>query len=382
MVKRQCLKCNATFERKSNYDKHINKKFDCRTINDKKHNKSDMCRIVQDCAELCRIVPNCAVMYKTDRKCSTETNNELNISNNELNMDNTQINMSNNQLKINNYEFYCYYCNKHFSFKSTLTRHLKDNCKIKKENDDAKENIFKLLLDKDKQHKEEVDELKKQNKLLMDKIDKLINMKSKDKQQKIINNGNGLISNSNNSITTNQNSQNNFITVNFGKEDLSIIDEKIFMDRIIKKPLLSGVKIPDEVLKIIHFNPQYPQLSNIYISDINREKCMVFEDNEWKLSNIDNIPQIIDKVCIFSSEQINTLKNKHPNNKSLQDRLNIVEKYNNMIDNDFIEDLKDDTDNDNKKLIQRCEEFQKHTYNTFKKTLYNEGKKIKKNYKK
>jgi translation initiation factor 2B subunit (eIF-2B alpha/beta/delta family) len=109
---------------------------------------------------------------------------------------------------------------------------------------------------------------------------------------------------------------------------------------------------------------------------------MVFEDNEWKLSNIDNIPQIIDKVCIFSSEQINTLKNKHPNNKSLQDRLNIVEKYNNMIDNDFIEDLKDDTDNDNKKLIQRCEEFQKHTYNTFKKTLYNEGKKIKKNYKK
>jgi hypothetical protein len=216
----------------------------------------------------------------------------------------------------------------------------------------------------------------------MDKIDKLINMKSKDKQQKIINNGNGLISNSNNSITTNQNSQNNFITVNFGKEDLSIIDEKIFMDRIIKKPLLSGVKIPDEVLKIIHFNPQYPQLSNIYISDINREKCMVFEDNEWKLSNIDNIPQIIDKVCIFSSEQINTLKNKHPNNKSLQDRLNIVEKYNNMIDNDFIEDLKDDTDNDNKKLIQRCEEFQKHTYNTFKKKLYNEGKKIKKNYKK
>ena len=58
--------------------------------------------------------------------------------------------------------------------------------------------------------------------------------------------------------------------VNFGKEDLSIIDEKQFMDRVVKKPLLSGVKIPDEVLKIIHFNPQYPQLSNIYISDIKR----------------------------------------------------------------------------------------------------------------
>jgi hypothetical protein len=54
------------------------------------------------------------------------------------------------------------------------------------------------------------------------------------------------------------------------------------------------------MLKIIHFNPQYPQLSNIYISDINREKCMVYEDGEWKLSSVDNIPQIMDKICLFT----------------------------------------------------------------------------------
>jgi len=122
----------------------------------------------------------------------------------------------------------------------------------------------------------------------------------------------------------------------------------------------------------------YPQLSNIYISDINREKCMVFEDNEWKLSNVDNIPQIMDKICLFSTDQINILKNKHPNNKQLQERLCVIEKYNNMIDNDYIEDLKDDEANININLIKRCDEFQKLTYNTFKKTLYNEGKKIKK----
>ena len=29
MVKRCCLKCNAIFDRKSLYDKHINKKYDC-----------------------------------------------------------------------------------------------------------------------------------------------------------------------------------------------------------------------------------------------------------------------------------------------------------------------------------------------------------------
>ncbi len=51
------------------------------------------------------------------------------------------------------------------------------------------------------------------------------------------------------------------------------------------------------------------------------------------------------------------------------DRLNILEKYNNLINNDYTDDLKDDIDS-NIDLIKRCEEFQKHTYNTFKKTLY------------
>ena len=49
-----------------------------------------------------------------------------------------------------------------------------------------------------------------------------------------------------------------------------------------------------------------------------------------------------------------------------------------MIDTDYVEELKDNYDNTNKNLIKRCEDFQKNTYNTFKKTLYNEGKKIKK----
>jgi hypothetical protein len=48
-----------------------------------------------------------------------------------------------------------------------------------------------------------------------------------------------------------------------------------------------------------------------------------------------------------------------------------------MIDSEYIEDLRDYEGNNN--LIKRCEDFQKKTYNTFKTTLYNEGKKLKKN---
>ena len=278
--------------------------------------------------------------------------------------------------EISSDNFCCSYCQKKFSTKYTLSRHLNEVCKIKKENDTEKEKIFKLLLDGDKENKERINQLEKQNilfekqnKMLMDKIDKLINMKNNLKPSKIINNNQKITNN------TQNNNTNNFVMVNFGKEDLSIIDERLFIDKIIKKNTISGVKIPDEVLKIIHFNPLYPQLSNIYISDINREKCMVYEDGEWILSNIDNVPLIMDKICLFSTDQINNLREKHPNNKVLNDRLNTIEKYNNMIDEDYIQDLKD---NENTLLIKRCEDFKKNTYNTLKKTLYNGGKKIKK----
>ena len=102
-----------------------------------------------------------------------------------------------------------------------------------------------------------------------------------------------------------------------------------------------------------------------------------YEDGEWKLSNIDNIPQIMDKICLFTKDQIDFLRKKHINNKQLNDRLNVIEKYNNMIDEDYIQDLREDYNN-NKALIKRVEDFQKMTYDTIKKTLYNEGKKLKK----
>jgi len=48
-----------------------------------------------------------------------------------------------------------------------------------------------------------------------------------------------------------------------------------------------------------------------------------------------------------------------------------------MIDDDYLDELRDNDEN-NKNEIERCENFQKNTHNTIKKTLYNEGKKIKK----
>ena len=52
-----------------------------------------------------------------------------------------------------------------------------------------------------------------------------------------------------------------------------------------------------------------------------------------------------------------------------------------MIDKDYLDDLKDN-EIDNKNEIKRCEDFKKNTHNVIKKTLYNEGKRLKKNIKK
>ena len=427
MVKRICYKCNAVFDRKHCYDRHINRKFDCsqnknenNDLTDIKEEKNDEKKICQNLPELAENLPELAEICRNQQINIKNTKNSANSNIETSNLSNlTDLDETKNLFNVDKVdkvdivdkvdtmdELSCYYCKKIYSSKYTLGRHLKSNCKVKKENDAEKENIFKLLLEKDKHYKEEIEELKKhnnkevnelrkhntkevnelkkQNKLLMDRIDKLINMnsksKSKSKQSNILNNT-IMNSNSNNTLNSNNtsntsNTQNNVVMVNFGKEDLSIIDEKQFIDRIVKQNKITGVKIPDEVLKIIHFNPQYPQLSNIYISDINREKCMVYEDGEWKLSNVNNIPQIMDKVCVFSSCQISNLRTKHPNNKPLEDRLNTIEKYNNMIDGDYVDDLRDDG---RQVEIARCEEFQAHAYNTLKKTLYNEGKKLKKN---
>jgi len=231
-----------------------------------------------------------------------------------------------------------------------------------------------MLLEKDKQ----INILIEQNKYLIKKISTMDKIK-KNKSTKNINSNNTTNVNSNNITNNTSNTNNNIVMFNFGNEDLNIIDKQIYLDRVVKKQL-SGVKIPEEILKLIHFNPQYPQLSNIYISDINREKCMVWENGEWKLSPVDKIPEVIDKVVTYSNDVENELRTQFPNNKKIIERLNIINKYVKMNDIGYMEELREDIE-ENIDLIKRCENFQKITYDTFKTTLYNEGKFIKKQVK-
>ena len=344
------------------------------------------------------------VNTNTNTNINTNTDTDTSINTSTSTNTSTSINTSTNT-NINNFESKsglefanCGYCSLAFSRKGNLNKHIKYNCKVKKQQDEEKEVIFKKLLEqeniikkKDKQIEyilktkdEQIKLLIEQNKMFENKMNMLtnrINKMSTLKNNIEVNTTNNM-SNSNNisnlTTTTTTNSNNVvFQLVNYGKEDLDKIDIKDFINNVVKNNRVCGVKIPEEILKLIHFNPNYPELNNIYISDINREKCMIFDDGMWKLSPDDKIPEVIEKIVKFSYEKQDMLREKFADNKPVLDRLNTINKYTRFTDGEYLEELKEEQEN-NFNEIKRCEDFQKKTYNTFKTTLYNEGLKIKK----
>ena len=76
MVQRKCPKCHAIFYRKSNYDKHINKVFDCSTNKEVNIHFITLCQNVPNCAE---IIPKCAEIVPNNK---IEMNNEIIVDDN------------------------------------------------------------------------------------------------------------------------------------------------------------------------------------------------------------------------------------------------------------------------------------------------------------
>ena len=227
MVIHICQKCGKEFKKKSHYLDHINKKNPCIEnkiliqINPKNPKNDDF----------------------------SPTNLMIFSTKNEENEDSIQ----------------CGYCKKIFYNNANLNKHLRNNsCKVKKQDDETKENIFKLLLEKDKiiseQNKtiekernekdklnSEVESIKKQ--LL--ELTKSINKKT------IINNTNiNNINNIQNNLIIPQNKLNKF-----GSEKVDLIDNKLF-ENVINK---IGKNIFTECAKNIYVNPKHPEFSNIYM---------------------------------------------------------------------------------------------------------------------
>ena len=181
-----CEKCDMEFNQKSNYERHINKKIPC--VEEEK------------------------TLYDIQNRT-------------------------------------CIYCQKLFTYKKNLTRHIA-TCKFKNKNNNN--NLEQMIM------------------LLNNKIDNL---------QTNTNN-----TNITNHINIQNNIQQNIIVNPYGKEDMSHLTTDDYKN-ILKKGCYS---IP-ELVKYVHCNNKKPENRNIYIKNYKDDYILTFDGTDWNIERKDDV---------------------------------------------------------------------------------------------
>jgi len=224
----------------------------------------------------------------------------------------TNVNPSDNQQGLH----LCEYCNKVFKSRQGKSKHKKLYCIKKKEELQIKV-LKKLLKEKDKLIFKILDENKKENAKKDKKIDKL--MKHLIELTENSGNNNNNIINSHNKITINA----------YGCENLEYITNNL-LKKLVNKP---GTAIP-KLLKIIHFNDDYPENKNLKVTNIHDPYIKVHDGSNWKLKNKGDIIEdiIINKRNILDGAVINDNEDLIYKNKLDKLDDSIQDKKNNFIE--------------------------------------------------
>ena len=300
MVLYQCSECGKTFNKKSNYDYHVNKrKVPCTITNSKtahySQNNGSLSASHYTCPQCGKTYASkynlnrhihtyCKVkntMRKNEQKmattkipkCSHNLNDDcynVNGSNSNGNNKGSQkrsMPKNGSEIEIHHSEntqkvYACEYCGQEFSRNNNWNRHVKNTCKVRKQDikDEEKEKVFQLLLKK-------IQDLEQQM---------AINNTTNN------NNSHNNTNNSHNNTSNNVQITNNDIKlIAFGHEDLYAISDEI----VLKKLLCRGLNSVTETIRYTHLNKQLEKYHNIYVSNKRDSRVMVFNGNKWVLHN-------------------------------------------------------------------------------------------------
>ena len=199
--------------------------------------------------------------------------------------------------------FMCFHCEKEFTSKSHMTRHLRNSCKkipkngqnLQKNGQNLQKNGQNLpkkrpaLIPPKKNCVENSENLEKNKKnsnsekmiiQLLEHQRKIFNEERKELYKHI----NKLLNKVGNTTITNTTTSNTNIQLNsYGSEDLSHISET-FKTEMLKIPYGA---IP-KMIEAVHFNDKRPENKNIVLSNKRDNKLKIFSGNKWIYKNKDD----------------------------------------------------------------------------------------------
>ena len=199
----------------------------------------------------------------------------------------------------------CSYCNKLFTRKSSLQRHINSRCSVAK-------------INKDQQVNDEIKILKENNDKLTLQVEQLIN-KMALLEPKTINNISNKTKNKTNNI--NKGIVNNIVINNYGSENIDYITFNKFV-KLLETPLSAISKL----IELKHFNEKHPENHNIKITNIHDKFAKIYKDKKWLVSNKKDIIQELVENGYADFEEFKDLNEEELTNK-IKERYKKMEKY-------------------------------------------------------
>jgi hypothetical protein len=239
-------------------------------------------------------------------------------------------------------EFSCKVCNKLFTSKSSMYRHMRATCSVKKQQEAEKEEIINRLVMLESNAKKFASDAKKlelENKKLKEEVQILKSTKTVSKT----------VNNTNKGVMIN-----NLTLVGYGKEDLTKLGKTELL-----KILQHGYNSPIKLTEAVHFNPNFPQYHNVFISNMKDKYAMMFDGKDWMLTTKEelinkiyddkknyieeNLDEFVDSLTISRKKAMERWLDTDDNDakiKEIKDNIKIL-LYNrrNMIDNNDPSDI-------------------------------------------
>jgi hypothetical protein len=199
----------------------------------------------------------------------------------------------------------CKYCEKQFTTKQAMYRHIKYSCK-KNDDEDIKELVRLLNLQQERYGNLEKENkaMQKQNKVMQKQIQQLT---KKLQIQNMSNSHNNTMTNSHNTLNNNNNIYHIQI-LNHDQTDYSHLTANDY-----KRCIRDVNHCVKTLICKIHFDPNKPENHNIYISNIKSKYVMVYRKNQWDIVEREReIDNLYDTNHMVLEDWYTQYKDKHP----------------------------------------------------------------------